>query len=187
MSYYDLPTSLEINGAEYEIRSDYRAVLDIMAALSDKEIDDFDRAEAVFTIFYPGFEDMPQSDYEEATRQCFWFIRGGEEEPKRPSPKLVSWEQDFRYIVSPVNKVIGRDIRSMDYLHWWTFLAAYMEIGDCLFSQIVNIRNKQAIGRPLDKSEREFYKKNRDIVDIKRSYTEAEDEFFKKFGGGDQQ
>ena len=45
-----------------------------------------------------------------------------------------------------------------------------MEIGDCLFAQIVNIRDKRARGKKLDKSEAEFYRKNRDIIDIKSRY-----------------
>ena len=32
---YALPTSAEVNGKTYQIESDYRAVLDILAALSD--------------------------------------------------------------------------------------------------------------------------------------------------------
>ena len=32
---YDLPTSLEVSGEIYEIRSDYRYALDILIALND--------------------------------------------------------------------------------------------------------------------------------------------------------
>lgn len=59
-------------------------------------------------------------------------------------------------------------------IHWWTILSAYSEIGDCLFAQIVRIRDKKAKGKSLDKSDREFYRKNRDIIDIKHTYSEAE-------------
>lgn len=64
-------------------------------------------------------------------------------------------------------------------LHWWTFLSAYYEIGDCLFAQIVRIREKKAKGKALDKSDREFYRKNRALIDIKTHYTEAEDDLVK--------
>ena len=33
---------------------------------------------------------------------------------------------------------------------------------------------KKAKGKSLDKSDREFYRKNRDIIDIKHTYSEAE-------------
>ena len=56
---YDLPKSLTVCGSEYEIRSDYRAVLDICAALSDTELDDQEKAIIALDIMYPAFLDMP--------------------------------------------------------------------------------------------------------------------------------
>ena len=50
---WSLPTSVNVNGTEYEIRSDYRAVLDILTALVDSELDEQDKAEASLRIFYP--------------------------------------------------------------------------------------------------------------------------------------
>jgi len=52
--------------------------------------------------------------------------------PKRKA-KLADWEQDFPLIVNPVNRVLGYEVRDCEYCHWWTFLSAYYEIGDCLF------------------------------------------------------
>ena len=71
---YALPTSAEVNGKTYQIESDYRAVLDILAALSDKDLTEEERAIAALEIFYPDFDDIPLSDYEEALRKCFRFI-----------------------------------------------------------------------------------------------------------------
>lgn len=184
---YDLPTSVEIGGVAYEIRSDYRAVLDILTALSDPELSDSDRAEAILDIFYfrPTYLDMPQSDYDEAIRKFIWFVNcGNEEKGEKKQPKLMDWEQDFPYIVAPVNRVLGLDVRSVPYdfenntggLHWWTFMSAYQEIGDCLFAQIVSVRRKLAKGKKLDKSEQEFYRNNRQLVDFKRKYTEREND-----------
>lgn len=174
---YDLPTAVEVNGTEYEIRSDYRAILDIIEALSDPEFTESDKAETMLDIFYPGFAEMPASDYEEAVKRCVWFINCGEEykEEKR-APKLMDWQQDFPLIVSPINRVLGKEVRAVEYLHWWTFLSAYQEIGDGTFSQVVGIRHKKARGKRLDKSEQEFYKNNRHLVDFKRKYTERDED-----------
>ena len=169
-----LPTTVEIGGTEYAILSDYRAILDICAALSDPELSDQDKALVTLDIFYPGFVDMPQDHYDDAIKQCFWFINCGEEPDSQPAPKLVDWELDFPRIVAPINRVTGSEIRSVEYMHWWTFMSAYMEIGDCLFAQIVRIRERKAKGKPLDKSDAEFYRKNRKIVDMKAQYTEQE-------------
>lgn len=172
---YTLPTSVEVNGQEYEVRSDFRVILDILEAIGDVELDDQQRAAVVLDIFYPGFEDMPAEDYEEAIAKCMWFINCGQEEETSKKPKkLVDWQQDFPVIVAPVNRVMGTEVRLMEYLHWWTFIGAYQEIGDCLFAQIVGIRQKLANGKALDKSEREFYRNNRNLVDMKQRYTEWE-------------
>lgn len=186
---YDLPKSLVVCGSEYEIRSDYRAVLDICAALSDTELPVQEKIIVALSIFYPNFEEMPPEHCEEALKQCYWFIDCGEEQQNQKPPKLMDWEQDFKYIVAPINRVLGQEVRAVPYdietntggLHWWTFISAYYEIGDCLFAQIVRIREKRARGKPLDKSEQEFYRKNRDLVEFKNKYTKAEDELLKQW------
>lgn len=181
---YDLPNSLEVCGTSYAIRSDFRVALDICAVLNDPELSNQEKAEAVLTIFYTDFSDMPPGHYQEAIKKCFWFINGGEEAGNDRRPKLMDWEQDFRYIVAPVNRVIGREIRALPFLHWWTFLSAYYEIGgDCTFAQIVSIRDKLKRGKKLEKYEREWYQRNRRLVDMKQTYTEAEQNLLKQWGG----
>lgn len=182
---YSLPTSVEVNGTEYTIQSDYRAVLDILTALSDGDLDEQDKAEAALTIFYPKFSSMPASDYQEALNQCFRFIDHGQgAKTQGKQPAVMSWEQDFDMIISPVNRIAGCEVRSLPYLHWWSFLSYYMEIGDCLFAQVVAIRDKKARGKPLDKQEREFYRRNREMVDLKTTYTEAEQNLLAAWGIG---
>lgn len=173
---YELPVGVRIGDAEYPIRSDYRAVLDICTALADPELDDRSKAFVALTIFYPEFDDMPRDHYEEALKQCFRFINcGSEEDRTQKAPKLMDWEQDFQYIVAPVNRVLGKEIRAVEYLHWWTFIGAYYEIGDCLFAQIIRIRDMKARGKTLDKVDKEFYRRNRHLVDLKTTYTEQEE------------
>ena len=182
---YSLPTSVEVNGTEYTIQSDYRAVLDILTALSDADLSNQDKAEAALKIFYPDFEEMPASDYQEALNQCFRFIdRGQEPKEQKKQPVVMSWEQDFDMIIAPVNRIAGCEVRSLPYLHWWTFVSYYMEIGDCLFAQVVAIRDKKARGKPLDKQDREFYRRNRDLIDLKTTYTEAEQDLLAAWVGG---
>ena len=177
-----LPTSVEVGGKAYEIRSDYRAILDICVALSDPELSDRDRGFVVLDIFYPKYSEIPFAEYDEAIQKCFWFLNCGKENRNpTPRPKLVDWEQDFPYIVSPINRVTGKEIRSVEYMHWWTFVAAYYEIGDCIFAQIVRIRSALSRGKPLDKSDQEWYRKNRDLVDMQVQYTAAEDDILKQW------
>lgn len=181
---YGLPKEVEVNGTEYAIRSDFRAILDIMEILNDTGITDQERASLALGFFYYEPENIPAEDTQEAIERLMWFIRGGEAEPARKTPRLMDWRQDFRLVIAPINKNLGHDIRGDEYCHWWTFLAAYMEIGECLFSNVLRIRQQQAEGKKLDKADREFYTKNRDIIDLKTTYTAEEKELLKLWGGG---
>lgn len=176
MMDYTLPKSFLIGGREYEIRYDFRQVLDICAALEDPELDLKEKAIVACIIFYPEYEEIPPEHLREAVEKCYWFIGGGDDTPQKNGPKLVSWEKDVKHIIAPINRVIGREIRDipMGGLHWWTFLAAYMEIGDCTFAQIVRIRNLRAKGKKLEKHDMEWYRDNVHMVNIPQKLSQAE-------------
>lgn len=178
---YSLTTSAEIGGKEYDIRSDYRAILDILEVFNDVELDNEQKVLTALAIFYPEFLEIPNEFLNEAVKQMMDFINFGDDGDNRKRPKLMDWEQDFQYIVAPINRVIGKEIRSLEYLHWWTFISAYYEIGDCLFAQIVRIRSIKAKEKRLDKQDQEFYKENKRLVDIKSKYSETEEKLLQQW------
>lgn len=169
---FGIPKYVEICGELFAVRYDFRVILEIFIAMSDKRLTDQERSYVVISMFYPDAENIP--DYNEAIQKMIWFINCGQEDQPGTQTRLVDWEKDYQIIISPVNRILGFESRSVEYdpekntggLHWWTFMAAYREIGDCLFAQIVNIRNKRAKGKKLDKSEQEFYNRNKAIIDI---------------------
>lgn len=173
MGSWDLPTSAEINGREFEVNTDFRAVLDVISVMSDPELGGDEKGYVALNVFYPDFEDMRRADYEDAAAFMNWFVDGGQEQNRASKARLMDWEQDFALISAPVNRVLGFECRTCEYLHWWTFLAAYMEIGDCLFANVVSCRKKKAQGR-MDKSDRDFYRRNKKLVDFKVKTTEVE-------------
>lgn len=182
---YDLPIAYECNGIVAPIRNngDYRVILDLIIALNDPNLTDDDKIYCTLKIFYEDCDVIPNDKIEDAVKFAFAFIGGSDEVENNTNvtkPKLMDWEQDFKDIVSPVNRVLGTEIRSLPYLHWWTFLSAYYEIGDCFFAQKVNIRNKKAKGKKLEKYEEEFYKMNYDKIKLKTKTTDAEDEMMKE-------
>lgn len=176
MSAWELPTQAEIGGATYAIRSDFRAVLDVLTVMADADLTDEERGALALEVFYEDFDEMPPDSYREAVEYLKWFVSGGDVAAKSPRHKLADWQQDFPIIVGPVNRVLGFESRSVEYLHWWTFLGAYMEVGDCLFAQVVSIRRKLSRHKKLESHEREFYRENRDLVDLKARETDAERE-----------
>ena len=164
-----LPVSVEVDGVEHKIRTDYRDILTIFEAFTDNELTDHEKWSVAVTIFY---EQIP-NNLEEAIKQFTWFINRGEEEKQesRPSKPLYDWEQDEQMIFQAVNKVAGKEVRGLEYMHWWTFLGLFSEIGESMFSSVVNIRNKKNHGKSLEKHEREFYRANKAVVDLKKRYS----------------
>lgn len=187
---YGLPTKVNICGEFHPVRYDFRVILDIFEALNDPNLNANERAIAVLTMFYPDYESI--SDYKTAIKELYKFINCGEESEKsKKQQKLIDWSQDYKLIVSPINRVLGKEIRSIPYdiktntggLHWWTFVSAFQEIGDCFFAQVVRIRNKKAKGKRLDKSEQEFYRQNKNIILIKTRYSDEEEKLIAQITG----
>ena len=186
---YGLPTAVEIDGKDRDIRADFRVILTIIQALNDPDLDDSDRAEAMITLFYPEYDDI--QDVDAAVKRCIWFIDGGNTEKKNDQgPRLVDWEKDYQQIIAPVNRVLGYEARAVPYdfrentggLHWWSFIAAYMEMGgDCVYSNIISIRDKKARGKKLEKHEREWYRRNRAMVDIETKYSDEQEALLKEW------
>ena len=186
---YSLQKTVQIDGEMHEIRTDFRVILTILEALTDPDLSNEDKAAVVLDLFYVSPEKVRNA--REAVENCYRFIDMGENSGKK-SPRVMDWEQDFRYIIAPINRVLGYEARNVEYdftantggLHWWTFLAAYMEIGgDCMFSQIVSIRDKQARGKKLEKHEREWLSRNRNLVDFRQKYSENENQLAKEWMG----
>lgn len=174
MSIWILPTSLRVGGVDWQIRSDFRAILDILKYFSDPEYEPDEQWEICLTILYVDYENMPDHLYEEAATKAIEFIDMGIKDDGRRKPHTMDWEQDAPIIIPAVNRTLGKEIRSLEYLHWWTFMGAYMEIGESLFSQIVNIRHKKQSKKPLDQWERDFYRNNKGLIDLKEKYTQEE-------------
>lgn len=122
-----------------------------------------------------------------AVDEMLKFIHCGEvEEYGKPDKKpIMNWNKDFPMLVAPINRVVGYDIRSVDYMHWWTFVSAYMEIGECTFQTVVGIRNKKQRGKKLEKWEEEFYNENRSKVDLGVDFSNEEEKFLKDLLGKD--
>lgn len=170
-----LPTSLEVAGQVWKIRTDYRDILTIMEAYNDPELSDTEKTLVMLNIVYEDWKQMPRDDYEEAGKKAIWFLNcGQQEETKRPAKKLMDWEQDESVLFPAINRIAGKEVRSLDYLHWWTFIGYYMEIDEGIFSTVLGIRQKKAKGKRLEKWEEEFYRSNKQLCDLKQRYTEEE-------------
>ena len=176
---FSLPTTVTIAGREVPVRTDFRVILEIFVMLADPSLSDTDKTEALLRMFY---EERPADI--RAAIQAFRDFVDQHSGPAGKTPaarsSLINWSHDFPLMVGPINHVLGAECRSMPYLHWYTFLAAYMEISpDSVFSQTLRIREKLRSGKKLEKWEKDFYRRNPDLVSPPVELTDAEKEILK--------
>lgn len=170
---FNLSDTVTVSGTEYPIRTDFRVILEIFVMLDDPDLSDADKTEALFRMFY--VERPPDA---EAALQAFTdFVdpRHGSQ-GKKSSSRLIDWSQDFDLMVAPINHILGFECRAADSLHWRTFLSAYLEIPpESVFARVLRIREKLRTGKKLEKNERSWYNKNRELVHLKPKFSRDEE------------
>ena len=162
-----LPTKLKIKDKYYDIRTDYRNVLRVFEAFADKELSDKEKLLVCLKRMYVNFERIHYNDYKEAYEQICWFIGCGKPEEKRPPVRSFNWIKDEPLVFPAVNKVAGTEVRSVPYMHWWTFMGYFESIDpDSLFGTVLTLRQKKARGKKLEKYEREFIQNNKALMSL---------------------
>ena len=173
---FSLPTTVIINAIQYEIRSDFRTVLEIFTMLDDPDLSDADKTEALLRMFYVNRPEDPKAALQAFTN----FVdprQAAKSRTTKTQSRLIDWQQDFDLMVAPINHILNTECRSQPYLHWRTFLAAYLEIPpESVFARVLRIREKLRTGKKLEKYERTWYNKNRDLVHLKPKFSKAEED-----------
>lgn len=170
MNKYSIPTEVKINDKTFKIRNkgDYRVVLDCFAVLDDPELDKSERLLGCLFIFYENFsnlvdiEQLTPDELEIAASEMYKFFNCGSDESSSPKHnyKLIDWDGDSQLICSAINKVAKDEIRSIPYLHWWTFMGYYISVGESVLSTVIGIRDKLISNKKLEKWENQFRSEN---------------------------
>lgn len=182
---WTLPTEIKIDDdIVYHItqKCDYRVVLDVIVVLNDEDFNVKDRIIIALIMFY---EELTRDNISECAhleilqKEMFRIINGGEEEnqSQTKTTRLMDWEHDFSQLAPPISRVLGFEIRSVEYLHWYSFLGGFQEIGDCMFATIVSIRLKMSKNKKLEKWEEEYLMENRKKIYLPQKLTAEEQEF----------
>ena len=172
----------ELGGVRYAIRSDYRDVLELLRWLNgqaDPALDQSERWYVAMRLFYPEFAALPQSLWPDATQFLTEFLAAGRREQPRPGPALMDWQQDAPLIAAGISKAAGQDVRTLPYLHWWSFLAWFDAIGEGSFATVVAIRDKLRRGKRLENWELDYYRTHRAVVEL-RGVESAEEQAEKR-------
>lgn len=178
--FWELPVSLEVAGRAYDIDSDFRTVLRVLAAYGDPELSEAEKRFVCLANIYIDLAAIPSACLREAYEAAARFIDNGQEREEN-GPRAMDWEQDAALIFSAVNTVAGFEVRSAKHLHWHTFLGYFMEVKDSVFSTVLRLRQKRNKNRKLDKAEMEFWRANEKICVLKTRLTAEEQAAYDRF------
>ena len=167
---WSLPRAVTVAERELPVNADFRNILQIIACLEDSRFPEFYRWHRALRLFYE--QPVPRALEYGAMEAMAEFIRYGA--PDKAGPKLLDWQQDAPLIISDVNKAAGQELRSLPFLHWWTFLGWFNAIGQGQLSTVVAIREKLRTGKKLEAWEQDFYRQNKQLVELKNRLSARE-------------
>ena len=170
---FDLPVTLEVKGTSWDIETDYRQIMRILTAFEDPDLTDNEKVVICLYNLYVDFDKMPPELYQEAYDAAIKFIDNGQKNENKGA-RVVDWTQDAPLIFPAINKTAGMEVRSVEYMHWWTFMGYFMEIKDTVYATVLSLRQKKSRGKKLEKWESEYWAENKAICDIKAHYSEEE-------------
>ena len=166
---YTLPERVAFGGRSYQLHADFRNILKIFGVLQG-DYPEYIRWRIALGLFYE--PTLAEEDVEQGLSYLAQFLQP--EGQGEPGPKLLDWQQDAAPIIAGVNAVAGQEIRSLPFVHWWTFLSWFHAMPPGELSTRVAIRQKRQKGQKLEASEQEYYRQNKALVDLKPQYTAEE-------------
>lgn len=182
------PTSVEINGKEYALNTDFRVGLKTILAWEDPELTAREKTLVMLRLLYK----VIPPDTQKACELAVYFLNCGEEKDdgeaaESPVRRVYSFTKDAKYIYSAIRQTHGIDLETVKYLHWWKFCYLFLDLDpDCMFQQMLHLRQQKQRGK-LTKEEQAIYYRLRDILDLpqeKDAQTRsAEEEFMEKLLG----
>lgn len=161
-----LPDSINVQGVEYPIQTDFRTILRYSAQMDTIEEDNLTEIISCMKIVI--YRDFPD-DISSAISALNWFIKCGREEKRnRPSNKLlgVNSNQPFDFFIDGEliwsafrrNDVYGIDLLEVPYLHWWKFIAMLDDLPeDTRLHRIMDYRTIDTSNKNISKEARDVY------------------------------
>lgn len=162
-----LPETVEIDGVEYQINSDFRISILFELLMQDDEVGKRQKLMSGLRLYYPV---VPQN-LTEAVDKMIWFYRCGREaEEDRPgksgggrAKQVYSFQYDDDYIYAAFLEQYGIDLQDVEDLHWWKFRALFKGLRED--TEIVKIMGYRSIEitSKMSKEQSEFYKKMQSV------------------------
>ncbi|EJO5349568.1 bacteriophage Gp15 family protein [Clostridium botulinum] len=163
-----VPTTIEVEGQNYDINSDFRTSILFELLMQDSSIVEEDKIIQALQLYYP----VIPSNINIAVDKMLWFYRGGKDiEPSKgsgrgKSTQIYNFEYDDDYIYSAFLDQYGIDLQDIEYLHWWKFKAMFKSLKEG--NEIVKIMGYRSmdLSKIKDKEEKRYYRKMQELYKI---------------------
>lgn len=175
-----LPSTIEIEGVEYDISSNFRDSILFEILMQDSKISDQDKLMLGLQYYY---RDNIPKNINIAVEKMLWFYKCGKEEVEAKGTgsgenagQIYSYEHDDDYIYSAFLDQYGVDLQDIEDLHWWKFKAMFKSLKeDNKISKIMGYRSMK-IDNDMSDNEKKFYKEMKQIYSLPDLRTEEEKE-----------
>ncbi len=168
------PKSVEIDGTEVEINSDFRTAILFEQMMFDEDFSDRLKTGQALRLFYP----VIPENINEAFQKILWFYSGGKQRNSKfgsgSDSRYYDFEYDDDYIFAAFWQQYGIDLEAVEYLHWWKFRALFRSLSDnCGFVKIMGYRAMKITSK-MSAYERQFYGKMKKLYALPLSLNEQE-------------
>lgn len=176
-----LPETLTVDGVNYPIHTDYRAVLKY-----DRMLQAGEDGTAIYQALSAVYKKIPEN-IEGAIEAVNWFVNCGREESKyKPSNKVLGinqnqafgFEEDELLIWSAFKSRFQIDLLEIKHLHWWLFRSLLDDIGDDVrLSQVMQYRVVDTNAEGISKERKNFLNAMQRYYKIQEHQEERDEEF----------
>jgi hypothetical protein len=168
-----LPDAVEIDGEPVPIDTDFRTALRVILAFEDATLTMAEKQGILLENLYSAIP----ANVARAVAQGVKFLNGGEPPSDGESGlRVYSFEQDSRLIFAAFRQTHGIDLEAVEVMHWWKFLALFMDLGsDTAFCHLIGLRKRIKTGKASE-DEQAMYREMRDLVDLDEPDTRTPEE-----------
>ena len=138
--YEPFPDSINADGMEYKVLTDFREWLGFADMLADKTVSEEERA----SLCGMWFESEAEHITAGMISGLIGFLRGDglepdppepdddeePDEPEFPKPPVLDFSIDAKFILGDFRRFYGIDLLTVDFMHWYEFLSLLRALPD---------------------------------------------------------